>query len=157
MGKAAFMATNLSSILPQLLPKAIDWAEKRSAEICSSGMALTEREKRIARAVGVSHPEKIRISIVSSIPIPDDPMLQKVAIETGLLGPDTAGLTLGYGIYILADHKTNELLSHECRHVYQYETFGSIGEFMPIYLQQIAQYGYEDAPLEVDARQHEIS
>ncbi len=151
------MANGLLSILPQLLPKAIDWAEKRSAEICSSGMALTEPEKRIAMAVGVTNPEKIRISIVSSIPIPDDPMLQKVAIETGLLGPDTAGLTLGYGIYILADHKTNELLSHECRHVYQYETFGSIGEFMPIYLQQIAQDGYEDAPLEVDARQHEIS
>lgn len=151
------MANGLLSILPQLLPKAIDWAEKRSAEICSSGVALTEREKRIAMAVGVTNPEKIRISIVSSMPIPDDPMLQKVAIETGLLGPDTAGLTLGYGIYILADHKTNELLSHECRHVYQYETFGSIGEFMPIYLQQIAQDGYEDAPLEVDARQHEIS
>ena len=151
------MATNLSSILPQLLPKAIDWAEKQSAEICSSGMALTEREKRIAIAVGVTNPEKIRISIVSSIPIPDDPMLQKVAIETGLLGPDTTGLTLGYGIYLRADQNSDQLLSHECRHVYQYETFGSIRGFMPIYLQQIAQYGYEDAPLEVDARQHEIS
>ncbi len=151
------MANGLLSILPQLLPKAIDWAEKRSAEICSSGMALTEREKRIAIAVGVINPEKICISIVSSMPIPDDPMLQKVAIETGLLGPDTAGLTLGYGIYIRADQKSDQLLSHECRHVYQYETFGSIRGFMPIYLQQIAQFGYEDAPLEVDARQHEIS
>ena len=151
------MTSNLLSILPQLLPKAIDWAEKRSAEICSSGMALTEREKQIAVAVGVTNPEKIRISIVSSIPIPDDPMLQKVAIETGLLGPDTAGLTLGYGIYLRADQNSDQLLSHECRHVYQYETFGSIKAFMPIYLQQIAQYGYEDAPLEIDAREHEIS
>ena len=151
------MTSNLLSILPQLLPKAIDWAEKRSAEICSSGMALTEREKQIAVAVGVTNPKKIRISIVSSIPIPDDPMLQKVAIETGLLGPDTAGLTLGYGIYLRADQNSDQLLSHECRHVYQYETFGSIKAFMPIYLQQIAQYGYEDAPLEIDAREHEIS
>ncbi len=151
------MASDLLSILPQLLPKVIDWAEMRSAEICSSGKGLTERGESIARAVGVSHPEKIRISIVSSIPIPDDPMLQKVAIETGLLGPDTNGLTLGYGIYILAGKNTDELLSHECRHVYQYETFGSIRGFMPIYLQQIAQYGYEDAPLEIDARQHETS
>ena len=151
------MANGLLSILPQLLPKAIDWAEKRSAEICSSGVALTEREKRIAMAVGVTNPEKIRISIVSSMPIPDDPMLQKVAIETGLLGPDTAGLTLGYGIYILAGEDSDQLLSHECRHVYQYETFGSIAEFMPIYLQQIAQDGYEGAALEIDARQHETS
>ena len=51
----------------------------------------------------------------------------------------------------------SQLFSHECRDVYHYETFGSIGEFMSIYLQQIAQYGYEDAPLEVDAREHEIS
>ncbi len=116
-----------------------------------------EREKRIAMAVGVTNPEKIRISIVSSIPIPDDPVLQKVAIETGLLGPDTAGLTLGYGIYILAGEDSDQLLSHECRHVYQYETFGSIAEFMPIYLQQIAQDGYEGAALEIDARQHETS
>lgn len=151
------MANGLLSILPQLLPKAIDWAEKRSAEICSSGKGLTERGESIARAVGVSHPERIRISIVSSIPIPDDPVLQKVAIETGLLGPDTTGLTLGYGIYLRVDQNSDQLLSHECRHVYQYETFGSIRGFMPMYLQQIAQYGYENAPLEVDARQHEIS
>ncbi len=149
------MANELLSILPQLLPKVIDWAEKRSAEICSSGKALNERGKSIARTVGVTHPEKIRISFVNSIPIPDDPMLQKVAIETGLLGPETAGLTLGYGIYIRAGEDSNQLLSHECRHVYQYETFGSIGEFMPIYLRQIAQYGYESAPLEIDARQFE--
>ena len=151
------MASDLLSILPQLLPKVIGWAEKQSAELCSSGMALTERGQSIAKAAGVTHAEKIRISIVSSIPIPDDPVLQKVAIETGLLGPDTAGLTLGYGIYIRAGKGSAQLLSHECRHVYQYETFGSIGEFMSIYLQQIAQYGYEDAPLEVDAREHEIS
>ncbi len=151
------MTSNLLLILPQLLPKAIDWAENRSAEICSSGMALTERGQSIAKAVGVTHPEKIRISLVDSIPIPDDPVLQKVAIETELLGPDTAGLTLGYGIYLRADQNSDQLLSHECRHVYQYETFGSIRAFMPIYLQQIAQYGYEDAPLEIDARQHEIS
>ena len=149
------MASDLLSILPQLLPKVIGWAEKQSAEICSSGMTLSERGQSIAKAAGVIHAEKIRISIVSSIPIPDDPVLQKVAIESGLLGPDTAGLTLGYGIYIRAGKGSAQLLSHECRHVYQYETFGSIGEFMPIYLQQIARYGYEDAPLEVDARKHE--
>ena len=120
-------------------------------------MALTERGQSIAKAVGVTHPEKIRISLVDSIPIPDDPVLRKVAIETELLGPDTAGLTLGYGIYLRADQNSDQLLSHECRHVYQYETFGSIGAFMPIYLQQIVQYGYEEAPLEIDARQHEIS
>jgi hypothetical protein len=44
------------------------------------------------------------------------------------------------------------LLSHECRHVYRYETSGSTAEFLPGYLPQIATVGYINAPLEQDAR-----
>ncbi|MES9834713.1 MAG: hypothetical protein ABW139_20975 [Candidatus Thiodiazotropha sp. DIVDIV] len=39
--------------------------------------------------------------------------------------------------------------------VFQYETLGSIEKFLPVYTQQIVEYGYENAPLEVDARAHE--
>lgn len=42
------------------------------------------------------------------------------------------------------------------QHVWQYEQAGSIASYLPIYLQQVADYGYEDAPLENDARDHEI-
>jgi len=73
-----------------------------------------------------------------------------------MLGPDMAGLTLGYGIYVRHGHDTLRLLSHEFRHVYQYEAAGSIAAFLPGYLQQIVTVGYDDAPLEVDARVHEI-
>jgi hypothetical protein len=48
------------------------------------------------------------------------------------------------------------LVSHECRHVYQYETHGSIAAFLPIYLLQIATVGYVNAPFEQDARAHEL-
>jgi hypothetical protein len=47
------------------------------------------------------------------------------------------------------------LLSHECRHAYQYETYGSIAAFLPVYLDQIASVGYLDAPFEQDARTNE--
>ena len=77
-------------------------------------------------------------------------------METGLLGPEMIGVTFGYGVYICDGHISNRLISHECRHVYQYEVAGSIGAFLQVYLQQIATVGYHDAPLEVDARQHEI-
>jgi hypothetical protein len=43
------------------------------------------------------------------------------------------------------------------RHVYQYEMLGSINGFLPVYLQQIVEYGYYDAPLESDARDNEVS
>jgi hypothetical protein len=67
-----------------------------------------------------------------------------------------AGLTLGYAIFICEGHNSPRLLSHECRHVYQYEMCGSIAAFLPIYLQQIVDFGYMNAPFEIDAQKHEL-
>jgi len=148
---------DLATALPLLLPRAIAWAEARSAEVAASGMGLTDSGLRLARAVGVRRPELIRINEVPQLPLPEDPSLRHAALQTGLLGPNMTGLTLGYSIYIVKGHGSNRLVSHECRHVYQYETAGSIAAFLPQYLQQIAAYGYENAPYEVDARRHEIN
>jgi len=150
------MNIDLASILPRLLPRAIEWAETKSNEILSTGAPLSELRIRLARAVGVTNPEHIRVSIVPALPLPDDPELRAVALQTGLLGPGMVGLTLGHGIYVCDGHVSNRLISHECRHVYQYEVLGSIKDFLPLYLQQIAMVGYHDAPFEVDAREHEI-
>ena len=57
------------------------------------------------------------------------------------------GLTLGYGVYVCHGHGTVRLLSHEFRHVYQYEQAGSIAAFLPVYLQQIVTFGYNNAPM----------
>jgi hypothetical protein len=101
-------------------------------------------------------PEQIRIAFVESLTLPDDEMLRRAALETGLLGPGMVGLTLGYSVLICQGHDSLRLLSHEFRHVYQYEQVGSIAAFLPVYLQQIAVFGYSDAPYEIDARAHEI-
>jgi len=150
------MPTDLATVLPLLLPKAIEWANARSQEILTGGEPLSETGLELARAVGVSQPEKIRVSIVQSLPLPEDQTLRAVALETGLLGEGMVGLTLGYGIYVCTGHIDNRLVSHECRHVFQYEEAGSIEGFLPIYLEQIAIYGYDNAPYEIDARTHEI-
>lgn len=149
------MSVDLLTVLPKILPKAINWAEAESKKILSIGVALEKTGLQIAKTVGVAKPELIRVSIVLKIPLPDDEKLRNVALQTGLLGPDTVGLTLGYGIYICDGHATNRLISHECRHVYQYEVAGSIGKYLPGYLKQIATFGYYDSPLEIDARNHE--
>ena len=47
------------------------------------------------------------------------------------------------------------LLSHEFRHVYQYEQAGSIAAFLPGYLQQVVQLGYANTAFERDAEAHE--
>lgn len=150
------MSFDLQTALAYLLPKAIRWAEARSQEIQASGVPLAEEGLQIARSVGVERPERIRMAFVEKLPLPEDETLRRAALETGLLGPGMVGLTLGYSVYICQGHDSLRLLSHEFRHVYQYEQAGSIAAFLPGYLQQIATLGYSNAPFEIDARAHEI-
>lgn len=149
------MTFDLRKALPHLVPKAITWAETQSQQIAQLGQPLNDSLKSIARSVGVMHPEFIRVAEVDSLPIPDDPDLKQAALATGMLGPNMVGLTLGYGVYVCRGHGTIRLLSHEFRHVYQYEKAGSIAAFLPVYLQQIVSVGYNSAPFEVDARAYE--
>jgi len=145
-----------SALLMNLLPKAIAWAEQLEQHVLEVGAALSPREQALARAVGVRRPEMIRIQVVDQLPFPQDPELLEVVSKYALLGPGTIGVTLGYAVLVCRGHDTSpRLLSHEFRHVYQYERLGSIRQFLPIYLRQLAEVGYEDAPLEVDARAHE--
>ena len=150
------MTFDLRAALPQHLPKAIAWAEARAADIVRIGQPLDASGAAIARRVGVVRPELIRIQMVDHLPQPSDPQLHHAALQTGLIGPQMAGITFGYSIYIFRAHNSIRLLSHECRHVHQYEVAGSIAAFLPTYLQQIVDHGYMNAPLEVDARSHEI-
>lgn len=150
------MNSDLRAALPYILPKAIAWAEQRQAEILRTGVALNDAGLSIARQVGVVQPELIRVALVEQIPLPSDPQLQQAALATGLFSPHMAGITLGYGICILQKHNSICLLSHESRHVHQYEQANSIAGFLEIYLQQIVEHGYQNAPLERDARSHEI-
>lgn len=150
------MPIDLQTALPYLLPKAIQWAEAQSQEIQADGVPLAEKGLQIARSVGVQRPELIRLSIVEKLPLPEDEMLRVAALETGLLGPGMVGLTLGYSVFICKGHDSIRLLSHEFRHVYQYEQAGSIAAFLAGYLQQIVMFGYSNAPFEMDARTHEM-
>lgn len=149
------MPVDLRVALPLLLPKAIEWAVATSQEAAASGRSLSAGEIAIARAVGVHHPELIRVAVVQSIPLPEDPLLRAAALQTGLLGPHTAGLTLGYSVLVCRGHETVRLLSHEFRHVSQYESSGSIAAFLPLYLTQTVMFGYDSSPFEIDARAHE--
>jgi hypothetical protein len=149
------MEFDLLVALPELLPSAIAWAELQSRRVTEEGDPLGESDQSMAGEVDVRRPELIRVMLVDRIPMPDNSFLKRAAIETDLLGPHTAGLTLGHSILIVKEAMNLRILSHECRHVYQYERYGSIRAFLPIYLRQIATVGYADAPLELDARAHE--
>jgi hypothetical protein len=149
--------SDFKAALQKVTPKAIAWAEAQSELIIAHGVPLRGQEIADARTVGVSSPERIRIAFVPSLPVPRDEELRTIALHAGLLGPDMTGLTLGHGIFIVQGHQSRQLFTHEFRHVFQYEQAGSIAAFLPAYLDEIASLGYWDSPLELDARQHELT
>jgi hypothetical protein len=148
---------DLRQALPALMPAAIAWAERRAHDAAKVGIALTPEETLLARSVGVVQPGLVRIEIVDALPAPEEPVLRAAAVQAGLVGPGMAGLTLGHAIFIRRGHKDARLLSHELRHVHQYEQHGSIAAFLAVYLPQVVACGYAAAPLEIDARAHEVS
>ena len=151
------LSNELEAALPTLLPLAIAWAEEHSREHWARGVALNEGGLQLAKSVGVRNPENVRVVSVESMPLPDNPTLRAAAEQTGLLGPHLHGLTLGYCILGQRGQESRRLLSHELRHVHQYEVAGSIAAYLRVYLEQVVKFGYENAPFEVDARTHEIA
>lgn len=143
--------------LQELVPEAIAWAKAQAQHVADTGKPLAEPGLALAEQVGVKHPELVRLLYVDQLPIPVEPLrLRQAALDTGMLGPDMAGLTLGHSIFIVHGHDDARLVSHELRHVRQYEALGGIDGFIPIYLAQMDSVGYDLAPLEHDARAHEV-
>ena len=141
--------------LQTLLPKAVAWAERQSSEILCTGAPLTNTEAALAVRMGVARPQHVRIQVVAEFPRPEDPELFAFAEGAGLSSPTMHGLTLGHGIFIRKGYRANRLVSHECRHVFQYEQHGSIEAFLRVYLEQVGRVGYWNAPLELDAYANE--
>lgn len=143
--------------LQALLPEAIAWAASQAQQVARNGKPLAAAGLALAHRVGVKHPELVRLLYVDRLPIPvDELQLRQAVLDTGMLGPDMVGLTLGHSIFIVHGHDDARLVSHELRHVCQYEALGGLEQFIPIYLQQIISVGYDHAPLEQDARNHEV-
>ncbi|HET9652355.1 MAG TPA: hypothetical protein VFP36_09195 [Usitatibacter sp.] len=148
---------NISAQLPALAPRAIAWAEQQSAMVAKSGVALTPAQQQLARRVGVREPQRIRLLVVDRFPLPEEAEVRAAAMRIGLARPTIIGLTLGHSVMVRRGYERDaRLLSHELRHVSQYEARGGIAPFLAQHLKDLAQFGYEDSPFEVDARAHEV-
>jgi hypothetical protein len=151
------MSIDLEAQLPVIGPLAIQWALSTVVASEPRAMALIPPHLEIAKRVGVRHPEEVRICVVDRVPMPADPALSQAAAQVGLTGEGLDGLTLGYVVFVRRGHEMNlRLLSHEFRHVAQYESCGGIPNFLSAHLRHLVSFGYEDSPFEVDARAHEI-
>ena len=139
-----------------LLPLACAWAQDQERLILADGVLLSPLQIADAKAVGVLHPEQVRLRSVEEMPMPDHPVLKQAAEVTGLISPLTVGLTVRYGIFIRADHwSVRRLIVHELVHTAQYERLGGFEPFLRQYLLECISIGYPAAPLEHEAKRVE--
>lgn len=146
-----------ATLLIVFRPFVLLWGVVLWSTIPFRGRALESWEAAIARQVGVIDTARIRLIGVRELPFPILPGLRQLAERHGLSQHGGRGLTLGHGIFIKEGCYSIRLLSHECRHVYQYEQADSMAKLLTRYLEEVLVHGYWNAPLEVDARDHEIS
>jgi hypothetical protein len=87
-----------------------------------------------------------------SIPLPSDPGLKHLALETGLISDRTEGMTFGRGIVLKNGRYDRRLIAHELVHVMQYERFGGIEALLKEYVKEVAfPPGCPNGPLEREA------
>ena len=98
-------------------------------------------------------PENIRVCIVPDIPQPEHPRIKQLAAELGLITPQTIAITFDFGIFVRTEQSHDrETLVHEYVHVAQYEKLGIEG-FLMQYVVQVFKNGYDNAPMEREARE----
>jgi len=65
---------------------------QEEARILASGACLTPAQLSDAWEVGVAHPERVRLVVVTTIPAPEHPVLREAGAVAGPISPFTPGL-----------------------------------------------------------------
>lgn len=140
----------------QVTARAIEWAQGEESAALRAGKPLPAQLQAIAKGNGVKLPQNIRLVVVDEIPLPREQPLAGAAARLGLASSWAAGLTLGYAVFVARGYEADpRILSHELRHVAQYEACGGIPRFLGVHLADMLERGYQDSRFEVDARAHE--
>jgi hypothetical protein len=135
-----------------LLPLAANWASEQETLVLRDGMPLSAQQMTDAKRAGVAHPERIRVLHVETIPVPAHPILQAACSAINFVAGAPQGLTFNYGIFVRHDRvQDRHLLLHEVAHTSQYEKLGGIVPFLRKYILECLTFGYQSAPLELEA------
>lgn len=151
---AAVMVFHQKIIAALVLPPYIEWASATEATGLQQGQALDAEQLLIAKEIGIQHPEKVRLLYVDEVPFPHDNVLLKTVGEAlGFIGQGIVNnaQVFGYSIYIRKGYDlTTARLAHELVHVLQIER-SSLEAVVTQHFADLATYGYENSPLEVEA------
>jgi hypothetical protein len=142
------------NILAVLLPRATAWAAKQEQYIRghNEALVLAPLGVELARRAGVRQPTEVRLLPVPEIPLPGEADLSEAAQNVGLITAGTGALTIGYGVFVRQDCRSDgKLLAHELVHVAQYERHGGVARFLREYLAECNDRGYPNGPMEQEA------
>ena len=142
---------DLQKKIEAILPAAERFVLTNQETALKNGHPLTPENVRIARELGVARPGRVRVYMVSALPVPQDPELAAAAESLGYSSQGMLAYTYGYGIWIRQQAAGNrQIIAHELIHVRQAERMG-LKKQIRQYLIQLYIFGYRKAPLEIEA------
>ena len=141
----------LTAKLAHFLPATLAWYNSVEAQLLPKGRPLSAQEQKVARGLGVKHPNDVRVVVLTEFPMPTDPELFVEAKRIGLGSSLEGGRTIGYAVMLKPRYAANrEILTHELVHVEQQERMGR-SAFLRRYLLELEVLGYARSPLELEA------
>ena len=134
------------------IPKAVQWVTQMEQACMEIGQPLLPQNRQDGEAIGIRELAAVRVMVLNEIPLPSDLELRRLALQSSLITPTTAGMTFGHGLVLKAGHFNRHLIAHELGHVLQYERFGGIESFLVAYIPEVVfpPY-YPKGPLEQEA------
>jgi hypothetical protein len=143
---------HLPSRMEPLVPAMLDWYNRTEAGLLDRGRVLLPQELAMARDIGVAHPDRVRVVVAETFPMPEDPALRREAARLGLDTLPVSGRAMGYVILLKPDVAGQPtVLAHELTHIAQMERLGR-EVFLRRYFAELAEAGYACSPLEREAR-----
>ena len=135
-----------------VLPIACAWVKRQEARMLRTGIPLTPAQLSDAASIGIAHPDLVRLDVGPEAPWPFLKLFRPVAVWSGLVPREIAGITFRYGIFVRVDRQhERDLLLHELAHTAQYERLGGIRPFLAEYLYECLSAGYPNGALEKEA------
>ncbi len=140
--------------LPLIMPALREWCLHEEKTILDKGVPLTEYETLDARLAGVRHPDRVRLLLVDRLRLTSIGLLRRVLPALEIIRPTSAAMTLGYGIYVCKSSRHDRgVMVHHFVHSAQSERLAGIDHYISTYIQQCLDFGYNAAPLEIEARE----
>lgn len=144
---------DIAAKVENLLPRAMDWFAEVETDLLPQGRPLSEGEMAFARQLGVIRPERVRVVVLASFPMPEDQVLRAEAERYGLGSTSEGARAIGYVIMLKPRFaKSSTVIAHELVHVSQHDRLGRAG-FLRRYITEMEIMGYSRSPLELEAYQ----